>query len=92
MCMEGGYGKTSLAKPIAARVHATNKIVLCVASTSLASLLLPDGHTAHSHIKIPINAHKQSTCNIKKDDAIHQLLKETALIIWDESASQNHCD
>ncbi|KIK12311.1 hypothetical protein PISMIDRAFT_47075, partial [Pisolithus microcarpus 441] len=39
----GGCGKTYLAKFIAASVRASNKIVLCVASTGLASLLLPGG-------------------------------------------------
>ena len=86
----GGCGKTYLAKLIAAGVRARDKIVLCVASTGLAALLLPGGRTAHSHFKIPIPCHEQSTCSIKKDDAIHQLLKDTSLIIWDEAASQHH--
>ena len=60
------------------------------ASTGLAALLLPGGHTAHSWFKIPIPCYEQSTCNIKKDDAIHELLKETSLIIWNEAASQHH--
>ena len=63
--------KTYLAKLIAAGVHTTDRIVLCVASTGLASLLLSGGHTAHSCFKIPIPHHKQSTCNIKKDDPIY---------------------
>ncbi|KIK20247.1 hypothetical protein PISMIDRAFT_74250, partial [Pisolithus microcarpus 441] len=77
----GGCGKTYLAKLIAASVHASNKIVLCVASTGLASLLLPGGWTAHSHFKIPIPCHEGNSCNIKKDDLNHQLLQQTALII-----------
>lgn len=63
-----GCGKTYLAKLISAGVHARDKIVLCVASTGLAALLLPGGCTAHSRFKIPI--------------PIHELLKETSLIIW----------
>ena len=86
----GGCGKTYLAKLIAAGIHARDKIVLCTASTGLPALLLPGGRTAHSWFKIPIPCYKQSTCNIKKDDAIHELLKETSLIIWDEAASQHH--
>jgi len=86
----GGCGKTYLAKIIAAGVCARDKIVLCVASTGLATLLLPGGHTTHSCFKIPIPCHEQSTCSIKKNDAIHELLKETSLIIWDEAASQHH--
>ena len=86
----GGCGKTYLVKLIAAGICARNKIMLCTASTGLAALLLPGGHTAHSQFKIPIPCHEQSTCNIKKDDAIHELLKETSFIIWDEAASQHH--
>ena len=48
----GGCGETYLAKLIAAGVHTRDKIVLCVASTSLAALLLPGGHT------LPIHASK----------------------------------
>ncbi|KAF8545554.1 hypothetical protein OG21DRAFT_1378672, partial [Imleria badia] len=48
----GGCGKTYLANLIAASVHARGEIVLCVASTGLASLLLPSGRTAHSCFKI----------------------------------------
>ena len=86
----GGCGKTYLAKLIAPGVRTTGRIVLCVASTGLASLLLPGGRTAHSRFKIPIPCHEQSTCNIKKDDLNHQLLQQTSLIIWDEAGSQHH--
>jgi len=87
---DGGYGKTYLANLIAVSVHTRGEIVLCVASTGLASLLLPGGHIAHSHFKIPIPINEQSTCNIKKDDPIHQLLQQTFLIIWNEAGSQHH--
>ena len=86
----GGCGKTYLSKLIAAAVHMRDRIVLCVASTGLASLLLPGGHTAHSRFKIPIPINELSTCNIKKDDIHHQLLQQTSLILWDEVGSQ-HC-
>ena len=86
----GGCGKTDLASLIAASVHARGEIVLCVASTGLASLLLPGGYTTHSCFKIPIPIYEQSTCNIKKDDPIHQLLQQISLIIWDQAGSQHH--
>ena len=75
----GGCGKTYLASLIATSVRSRGEIVLCVASTGLASLLLPGGRTAHSRFKIPIPIHEQNTCNIKKDDSIHQLLQQTSL-------------
>jgi hypothetical protein len=86
----GGCGKTYLEKLIAAAVHSRERIVPCVASTSLASLLFPGGCTAHSHFKIPIPCHEQSTCNIKKNNVLHQLIQRASFIIWDEVASQ-HC-
>ena len=85
----GGCGKTYVFNLIAAAVRATGKIVLCVASSGIASLLLTGGRTAHSRFKIPIPCHEDSTCNIKKNDVLHQLLKRTTLIIWDEVPMQH---
>lgn len=65
-------------------------IVLNVASTGIASTLLPGGRTAHSRFRIPVgNIHSQSTCNIDKKrnnkfTELAELLRETKLIIWDE--------
>ena len=86
----GGCGKTYLCKLIAAAVLASEKVVLCIASTGLAFLLLPGGCTAHSHFKIPFNTHEDSVCNIKRGGPIHELLCQTSLIIWDEVPAQ-HC-
>ncbi|KIJ08828.1 hypothetical protein PAXINDRAFT_88314, partial [Paxillus involutus ATCC 200175] len=77
----GGCGKTHLFNLIAAGVRSAEKVVLCVASSGIASLLLSGGRTAHSWFKIPIPVHEDSTCNIKKEDQHHQLLRHTALII-----------
>jgi hypothetical protein len=51
----GGCGKTYLCKLIATKLHAEGKIVLCVASSGIASLLLPGGRTAHSRLNIRKN-------------------------------------
>ncbi|KIJ05447.1 hypothetical protein PAXINDRAFT_93469, partial [Paxillus involutus ATCC 200175] len=77
----GGCGKTYVCNLIAAAVRAKGKIVLCVASSGIASLLLSGGRTAHSRFKIPIPIHEGSTCNIKKSDPWHELLRQTSLII-----------
>ena len=74
---------------IAAAVHAKGKIILCVASSGIASLLLSGGRTAHSCFKIPIPIHEASSCNIKKGDVWHELLCQTSLIIWDEVPMQH---
>ena len=85
----GGCGKTYVFNLIASTICSRGQIVLYVASIGIASLLLPGGHTAYSHFKIPIPCHEQSVCNIKKDDLTNQLILRASLIIWDEAASHH---
>ncbi|XP_071739258.1 uncharacterized protein [Rutidosis leptorrhynchoides] len=80
----GGTGKTFLWKAITTAFRADGKIVLTVASSGIASLLLPTGRTAHSRFKIPIDLTDESMCNIKKKMQMASLHKKTELIIWDE--------
>jgi hypothetical protein len=58
--------------------------VLAVASSGIASLLLPGGRTAHSRFKIPIDLHDESTCNITQQMKVAKLVHKVDLIIWDE--------
>ncbi|XP_076946232.1 uncharacterized protein LOC143617607 [Bidens hawaiensis] len=51
----GGTGKTFLWKTLSASIRSEGKIVLSVASSGIASLLLSGGRTAHSRFHIPIN-------------------------------------
>ena len=44
----GGTGKTYVYKTVCHRLRSEGKIVLCVASSGIAALLLPGGRTAHS--------------------------------------------
>nr|XP_043637916.1 uncharacterized protein LOC122608910 [Erigeron canadensis] len=62
----GGSGKTFLWKTIISALRSTGKIVLAVAASGIASLLLPGGRTAHSRFKIPLDLTEESTCHIKK--------------------------
>ncbi|GKD09449.1 DNA helicase [Tanacetum coccineum] len=55
----GGTGKTFLWKAIASALRFDEKIVLVVASSGIASLLLPSGRTAHSRFQIPVNLHDE---------------------------------
>ena len=48
-------GKTYLWRALISHLRSENKFVLVVASSGIASLLLPDGRTAHSKFKIPID-------------------------------------
>nr|XP_028964644.1 uncharacterized protein LOC114827138 [Malus domestica] len=85
----GGTCKTFLWTTIIARIRSQNQIVLAVASSGIASLLLPGGRTAHSRFKIPINLTDCSVCEIKKGTHLAKLITEAALIVWDE-APMNH--
>ena len=65
------------------------KIVLAVASSGVASLLLPNGRTAHSRFKIPLDIDETSICDIKRGTILAELLIETSLVIWDEAIMTN---
>ncbi|GJT61527.1 DNA helicase, partial [Tanacetum coccineum] len=80
----GGTGKTFLWKAITCALRSEEKIVLVVASSGIASLLLPAGRTAHYRFKIPLNLKDECTCGIKKSK-LSDLLRENDLIKWDEA-------
>jgi hypothetical protein len=85
----GGCGKTFVCNTIAAAVRAQGKIALCVASSGIAALLLEGGRTAHSTFRIPIQLDEASTCSIARGSETHQVLEQTAVIIWDEVPMQH---
>ena len=47
-------------------------------------VLLNGGCTAHSCFKIPIPCHEDSTCRIKKNSHLYEILLQTGVIIWDD--------
>ena len=63
----GGTGKTFVWRAIISTFRSEGKIVLAVASSGIAALLLPSGQTAHSKFKIPLDLSDESMCNIKKN-------------------------
>ncbi|XP_022018850.1 uncharacterized protein LOC110918879 [Helianthus annuus] len=81
----GGTGKTFLWKTLSAAIRSKGQIVLNVASSGIASLLLSGGRTAHSRFRIPLNLTEDSVCHIKPNGDVARLLHETNLIIWDEA-------
>ncbi|CAA7062247.1 unnamed protein product [Microthlaspi erraticum] len=88
----GGTGKTFLWKILSSAIRCRGEIVLNVASSGIASLLLQGGRTAHSRFGIPINPHETSTCNMEKGGDLANLVKEASLIIWDEAPMMHkHC-
>ncbi|KAG7529694.1 hypothetical protein ISN44_Un127g000010, partial [Arabidopsis suecica] len=67
-------------------------IVLNVASSGIASLLLEGGRTAHSRFGIPLTPNEFATCNMKAGSDRANLVKEAFLIIWDEAPMMSrHC-
>ncbi|XP_048622956.1 uncharacterized protein LOC106441802 [Brassica napus] len=88
----GGTGKTFLWKLLSAAIRSKGDIVLNVASSGIASLLLPGGRTAHSRFGIPLNPDEFSSCVLAHGTNQANLVKEASLIIWDEAPMMNkHC-
>ena len=86
----GGTGKTFLYQTLCHRIRANGWIVLCVASSGIASLLLPGGHTAHSTFSIPVeNLNEHSHCHVDKNSKQADMLRTVRLIIWDEAVTQH---
>ncbi|GJU99339.1 ATP-dependent DNA helicase PIF1-like protein, partial [Tanacetum coccineum] len=85
----GGTGKTFLYKTLTAALRSKRQIVINVASSGIASLLLDGGRTAHSRFVIPINVVEDSLCTITADSDLADLIRETKLIIWDEAPMIN---
>jgi PIF1-like helicase len=86
----GGTGKTYVYNTLCYFLHGQGKIVICVASSGIASLLLMGGQTSHSTFKIPIDIYEGSTCSIGKNSDLAKLIREADLIIWDEAPMQHH--
>ena len=77
---------------LSAAIRCRGEIVLNVASSGIASLLLPGGRTTHSWFKIPINVTEDSFCCIKQGSSLAELIVRTRLIIWDEAPMMHkHC-
>ncbi|KAM0840948.1 hypothetical protein ACQ4PT_059342 [Festuca glaucescens] len=81
----GGTGKTFLWNALVAYLRGYKRIVLTVASSGVASLLLPGGRTAHSRFKIPIDLDSNGVCDIRKSTMLSSLIESASLIIWDEA-------
>ena len=85
----GGTGKTYLWNAIISKIRSNNEILLAIASSGIASLLLPKRRTAHSRFRIPLSIDKFSTCYIKKRTQLEKLIEKTTLILWDEAPMNN---
>ncbi len=77
----GGTGKTFVYNTLCPSLRAKVKIVICVASSGIASLLLKGGRTVHSTFKVPLDIHESSSCNIRKNSDLAELIRCADLII-----------
>jgi len=82
----GGTSKTFVWTTLLSHLRGEGKIVLVVASSGIASLLLLGGRFAHSRFKILINLHDESTCNITQQMKVAELVRKVDLIIWGEAS------
>ncbi|CAH9098656.1 unnamed protein product [Cuscuta europaea] len=88
----GGTGKTFVWNTLSAALRLKGSVVLNVASSRIASLLLPGGKTAHSTFCIPFVTNEESTSNIRQGSLKAKLLLHAKLIIWDEAPMlSRHC-
>ena len=79
-----------LYKVICNKLRSDGIIVLCTASSGIATLLLPGGQTAHSMFKIPINnLSSVSVCCIPKNGIRAHVMRVVKCIIWDEIVPQH---
>jgi len=88
----GGTGKTFICRSLSSALRSKKQIVLTVASSGIAALLIPGGRTAHSRFGIPIIVDEISTCGIHPKSPLAQLVCKAKLIIWDEAPMMHkHC-
>ena len=82
-----GTGKTFVFNYLLAHFRSIGKIVLAMASSGIASILLPGGQTAHSTFQIPINLQRESICTISHNSQLGELILAADVFIWDEAPS-----
>ncbi|KAF7808131.1 ATP-dependent DNA helicase PIF1-like [Senna tora] len=88
----GGSGKTYIWNTLTSAIRSNGDIVLAVASSGIASQLIPGGRTAHSRFAIPLNIDGNCTCHIVQGSDLAGLMVHTKLIIWDEAPmAHRHC-
>ena len=85
----GGTDKTFMWNVLSYRFRSEGLIVLNVASSGIATLLLLGGRTTHSKFGIPMTLTEVSFCRMKKNNHKAQLLRRASLIIWDETPMIN---
>ncbi|KAF7808150.1 ATP-dependent DNA helicase PIF1 [Senna tora] len=76
----GGSGKTYIWNTLTSAIRSNGDIVLAVASSGIASQLIPGGRTAHSRFAIPLNIDGNSTCQIVQGSDLGNRVEENESI------------
>jgi hypothetical protein len=84
-----GTCKTYIENLILNVVRSHGDIALAIASSGIVAFLLSGGRTTHSYLKIPIAFDHTSLYCIRKQDDLMTLIRQTKLILWDESPMTN---
>ena len=82
-----GTGKTFRECTITAHLRSQGKLLLCAAaSTGIAALILPGGHTAHLTFQMPFgdDAVDRSVSNVEAESDHADVLRHASLIFWEE--------
>ena len=72
-------------REMSASLRSRDEIVLSVASSGITALLISGRRTTHLRFAIPINVDEYSTCDIRSEDPLADLIQRAKLIIWDEA-------
>jgi hypothetical protein len=88
----GGTGKTFVLNAVLHYCNYLGHEAVAVASSGIAALLLYQGTTAHSALKIPIDCDEESFCRFSRNDKDGKRLSKCRVMIWDEISMQNKDD
>jgi len=82
----GGTEKTYFYRALLAKTRSMGQIAIATATSGIAASIMLGGRTAHSRFKIPIKIDDSTVCSFTKQSGIAELMRQAALIIWDEVA------
>ena len=77
-----GTGKTYFLNVAVHQLRIAGYRSMCIAASALAATLIPNGKTAHSALKIPVEIHDYSYCSWELKEQIE--LRNVDVIFWDE--------
>ena len=91
----GGCRKTFLYNTIVAEIRRRKQMVLCVASSGIAALLLDRGRISYTFylcFKISFSINENSVARLKQNSYMFPVIQQTKVIIWDEVSVQHKYD